>query len=465
LRTPKLSSYCFDTVHSSHSPKRMSSDQNSRGLDSSICPFQDDNGKRNDIESQPPSQVNARRISSAGVCEFCAMDNALDDSVCCLFCRNHFHVICSFLDNAGAKKYFADNPCNKTFFTHFKNIDPSKRFGNFVFVCDKCITKHEEGKASDVQTHVQTLNDRVTSMEGSLSEIKALLEKPFKSNESCIAAQRNRSCTTQNVWHNPERMKVVKSKTPAKLVIDKADTEDSLSDKDLEKIIVNCSIPVESSFEDKSGSKILVLGSSSDRDKLKARISEAFPSQIVKSPAVRLPTISVANLSTQFSHEDLENMIFSQNPDIKNQCDNGSTLTVLSVRPQRSGKRFYASLKVSQDIRDLIDQSLKNKLYVGMSRCDVYDHFHVKRCNRCQKFNHYKGQCKASAPVCANCSEDHETNSCTKAGLDGFVPSCINCKRNSCPEGHAHAATSKVCYSYIAAQENLKKAIASKNGI
>ena len=153
------------------------------------------------------------------------------------------------------------------------------RFGNFVFVCDECITKHEENKASNVDMHVSTLNKRVTSMESSLSEIKALLERPCKPKEPCPTThpnQSNGSSITENVWNDSERMKVVKSKTPVKLVINKSDSDSSLSDKDLEKIIVNSSIPVESSFENKAGSKILVLGSSSDRDKLRAKINEAI---------------------------------------------------------------------------------------------------------------------------------------------------------------------------------------------
>ena len=148
-------------------------------------------------------------------------------------------------------------------------------------------------------------------------------------------------------------------------------------------------IPVETTYENSAGNKIVVLGSVADRDKLNSKINDAFPDQQTRKPPVRLPTISIANITSEMSAEEIKNTVLAQNTSIGRLISNGLTFEVMSVRRQKSNDKFYSTVRVSNHIREHIEQYLGNRLYVGMSRCEVYDHFYIKRCNRCQQFNHY----------------------------------------------------------------------------
>ena len=79
-----------------------------------------------------------------------------------------------------------------------------------------------------------------------------------------------------------------------------------------------------------------------------------------------------------------------------------------------------------------------------MYSCPVYDHFYVKRCNKCQRFHHYKNECKAVKPSCGKCAGEHETDKCETCDKENFVPVCVNCKRDKHKFGHSHTATSRL---------------------
>ena len=442
------------------------------GEDSQINVFQaqndkaDDNGHDNyDLRSEPPPEP---KLCPDGKCSRCAAEDASDDSVSCLFCGLLFHMLCFNVTKELPSKrtYFKDNACTKTFYTEYKKIIDAKkrRVGNFLFVCDSCLTDQEQRNASDVKCHVQTLERKVDVMEASLREIKDLLvSKQAESVTPIPVSNPGVQAVSSSPWFDEKAMEAVKSaKSKAALVINK--DEAGMSQTDLEKMVLDHKIPVETSYENKAGNKVVILSSVADRDKLNSQISVSFPSQQTKTPPVRLPTISIANIKSEMTSSELKDIVLALNPAISNLHSKGSTFDVISVRPQRNGNKFYGTVRVSSDVRDVIELNLDNKLYVGMMRCDVYDHFYIKRCNKCQGFYHYKDQCKATSPTCAKCGKNHQTSQCSEKDKDNFIPSCANCKKFGCANGHTHEASSRECYSYIAAQDALKKSIlGSKN--
>ena len=64
---------------------------------------------------------------------------------------------------------------------------------------------------------------------------------------------------------------------------------------------------------------------------------------------------------------------------------------------------FQAFANVSTTLRDGF-YLYKNKVTIGLVLCKIYDRFHVKRCNNCQKFGHYMNECSC---------HDHCTRDCT----------------------------------------------------
>ena len=120
---------------------------------------------------------------------------------------------------------------------------------------------------------------------------------------------------------------------------------------------------------------------------------------------------------------------------------------------QKIQKLFQATVRVSNDIRQAIDEAGK-KLYVGLTLCPIYDHFHIKRCNKCQGFNHYKDKCD-NDPICGGCAGPHETEGCNVAVEQ---PKCANCAKNNFEETN-HLASDPHCKSYEAAQKKLEQTI------
>ena len=395
-------------------------------------------------------------INDFGFCSACGDENALDKCVSCLLCNKSFHAICR-LENGGSDNIL----CNQTFLGQFsKRLDKKDSFsGSFCFICDPCLTDHEHKQAVSLQAHVHTLERKIEFMGSNLAQIKDLIVNqgaripvPAPVPPHTV----NASLPESNIWNNNEGLKRVKSKTPIIVKMNSAGT--TVADSDLEKIITENKIQVDKSYRNKIGENVLVVEKSEDREKLTSKLRELHPDHKVFQPPERLPTISVANIIDNISPDQLKERILSMHDEISSLVNSGSTFEVLYIREQRSGKRYQACIRVSNEIRKFIDH-LGNRVYIGMYSCNVYDHFFIKRCNNCQKFHHYQDKCRASKPACAKCAGEHKTIDCTFCNETNFVPTCINCKNEKTSFIHTHEASSLECPSYQAAQDKLKKSI------
>ena len=95
--------------------------------------------------------------------------------------------------------------------------------------------------------------------------------------------------------------------------------------------------------------------------------------------------------------------------------------------------------------------------------CRVYDHFHIKRCNKCQQFGHYEAKCNNTG-ICGICAGNHETKNCEHRTNQSFKDViCINCKKSPKVKDanmHSHTAFSPGCPCYLEEQDKLKRSIA-----
>ena len=458
-------------------------DQNSGGLDSSNNVLQgqhDSNGNDNDsdVSASPPCFVvnDPRMLDADGICRNCSFDTK-GEVVCCYECKSNFHATCYEM-KGGKRVYFSDNVCSfsflKSFITNTESKQKSKRSGNFMFHCDSCVTLENLRSAADLKTHVHTLETKMSKLDADIFTIKNLLLNPATFHGLSMAAGSSTSPTISpvnsipdNVVHNvPENPwcdsnRVEKLRHPASVIVSDAGEKVPLSD--LKTIITDNNIFVDNTFENKKGETVITLSSQADRTKLVHSISEKFPQSNLKQPITKLPTISISGIRDEIKPDDLYETIMKLYPDIKSLINSGETFSVLSVRKQRNHQTekplFQASVRVSNAIRKLIENR-DNFLSIGLYRCKVYDHFYIKRCNKCQKFGHYSAQCKASNHVCAYCTEDHETNSCTNKATNSFQPSCANCKHSKrTDEQFTHSATDRSCPAYVSEQHKLKQSI------
>ena len=257
--------------------------------------------KNRPLNTPPPSKTmfdnGTTLINDFGACLACGDEDAFDKCVSCLLCNHSFHAICKS-DNGVSQNIL----CNKTFLEQFsKRVEKNDTFpGTFCFVCDPCLTSHEQKQAASVKAHVQTLERKVESMESNLSEIKNLLisqqhvtPSAAHSPNSPISCQDTSSVKT-SPWDDAAGLKRVKSKIP---VIVKSGTSGAyVPDAALEKIITENKIHVEQNFKNKSGENVLVVSSPEGRAKLTTKLQESYPDHSIFQPPERLPTISVANI-------------------------------------------------------------------------------------------------------------------------------------------------------------------------
>ena len=441
-----------------------------------------DNGneKDNDKSVSPPCVVvnDPRMLDADGICRNCSSDTN-GEVVCCYECKGNFHATCYEVKNS-RRVYFTDNVCSlsflKSFNTNTESKQKSKRSGNFLFHCDSCVTLENLRNAADLKTHVHTLETKMSKLDADIDTIKNLLLNPATLHGlSMTAGNSSTSPTlspvnsipetgvpndvTKNPWCDSNR--VEKLRHPASVIVSSAGENVPLSD--LKTIITENNIFVNNTFENKAGEIVITTSSQADRTKLVHSISEKFPQSNLKQPLTKLPTISISGIRDEIEPDDLYATIMKLYPDIKSLIDSGETFSVLSVRKQRNHQTekpmFQASVRVSNAIRKLIENR-DNFLSIGLYRCKVYDHFYIKRCNKCQKFGHYSAQCKAPSHVCAHCTGDHDTNSCTNKGTQSFQPSCANCKNSKrSDQQYTHSATDRSCPAYISEQHKLKHSI------
>ena len=109
-----------------------------------------------------------------------------------------------------------------------------------------------------------------------------------------------------------------------------------------------------------------------------------------------------------------------------------------------SGSHYTtAGIRVSPGIRNYLIQN-KQCIYIGYSKCNVFDRFDLKQCFRCQKIGtHISTQCTAPNATCKYCGQSHMTRGCPYKDQKQNRR-CTNCAhstnseiRNSCNTHHA----------------------------
>ena len=406
-----------------------------------------------------------RHIDDNDKCPNCDDDCASETSLQCFKCKTMFHALCKDSNC----EFLPDNPCTKTFFDTFVKRNErsginSKRVGSFLFICDFCLTNDEINKAADLKSHVKSLEDEVVSMKSDISTIKDILvnsdNTPSNTNVPRSVNNPVQGMSTpanSNPWDDPERVSRLRKQTC--IVIKKDSTSQQVTESDLSAIVASNGIHVDKTVQNKSGDLVIKLPTINDRDKLNNMLTEKFPDAQISNSIDLLPTISIANMEHAQTPDGLIEDILKHHPQIKSYVDNGDTLKVLNIRKQtKNNALFQANVRVSNRIRKFIECN-GNRVYMGLRSYRVYDHFHVKRCNGCQQLGHYIAQCTAQHKTCANCSENHETDSCPTVNTPNFEPTCCNCKKSNDTTDFKHKASSLSCPYYKAAQDRLQKSI------
>ena len=412
------------------------------------------------VPDTPSSQFGL--ISTSGICLSCEDADAMCSYVVCFICSEKFHGVCR---DAQGDKNGNETISTRSFFRGYDRMINSDKYkerpGSFVFICDVCMTNHEAKQAIKQETKIDMIDKRVDKLSDSMEEMKHLLHqainRPVITSESLPSPHESQSFSYSNALKNPNPLK------RSVLIVDEPEG-DTPNSGHIEKVITDNSIHIEKSYKNKKGSTVYICPTEKDRNSLNDKLSSNLPLLKKTVPPERLPTIGIANLSTKYSNEDLTKLILQAHPDIKDCVDKREMFKVLNVKPHlKDTSKYQATIRISSHIRSIIE-SHGDRLYIGLFSCSVFDRFYVKRCNKCQKFNHYMSECKETLTVCGHCSENHESNACPKRETAGFHPCCINCKKSKNESvQHSHSAFDRSCPTYVTEQDKLRKSITFYN--
>ena len=350
------------------------------------------------------------KLDSTGKCSECKAVPVADEVLKCFICNSSFHGNCNVEDKIGLK-------------TLVINFTKKSTKDNFKFFCDSCLTKFEFDMS-------KTENDKIVSMENSLlafktefssvkselSEIKSMLclQGGSSNIESpSIEKPANSTMSSDNVWFNKERLEKTKLPPVQPMLIlnkDKISASESI-----ENVIYENKIPVTKTYTNSSGDVVMVCDSIESRDRLKDLTkTDDFE---LKSVAGKKNHISIVGFNKMLSKDDALAQVMAQNQFLKQFSmvnDINDHLVIHDVKSIKSNdKVFQAFASVSNTLREGF-RCHKDKVTIGMLVCKIYDRQSIKRCNNCQGLGHYYKECKSpSTPICAKCSGNHRTDTCT----------------------------------------------------
>jgi len=428
---------------------------------------------------------------NSGICSSCNDSDALKTSLECMFCSVNFHAVCR---NVDTDKTGADIICARTFYKGYvqavsKEGIYTRRFGTFAFVCNNCKTQSEIDRAATQTNKIDKMDRRIDNLANNISEIKSMLLAASGATPKTIPGNIDEKFNridkrADDLANSMNSIMEILKKPPTKpdisnpgldagaptkrlysstvsgpersvLVVEKGSDV-----KAVETVIVDNFIHVDQTSVNKSdGASVYVCKSKKDRNDLQEKLLQKYPEIKTRKPAELLPTISIAYLKYSMTEGELKTALTLREPGLKKLVDAGEMFNVNKVKPHKKNDSFYqATIRVSTEIRKFIAFELNNRLYLGANSYPVFDRFHVKRCDKCHRFNHYEEACTADKVTCGHCSGNHVSGKCPHTRERGFYPCCNNCKHSTKNKEtqHSHNAFSLNCPSYIDEQNKLR---------
>ena len=380
-------------------------------------------------------------LLSDGTCNVCKLEVDDNEIIQCYRCKNNFHALCG---KSG------DKICNKSLLVLYLQKSTKR---NFVWYCDSCLTTTEITN-TDSQSYY---NQKVDVLEGKIDLLAAQLNSitdvitpkdvtgdVISDNNAFLNA--NQKAKSNTIWGNVSKVTILKNNL------------ESAKLNELEKRVMKDEIQITHAKRTPNGDVVITCPTSSAANQVKDIALEVLPNHSVKEPLVNYSWINVVGFEVNHTTSDVFDMLVKNNTVFdclkqKTPDEAKEFLEVKLVKPcLKNPSVFRALLKVSKALRKVIKLG-KDKLRVGLFSCTVYDQSpQIKRCNRCQNFGHWVGNCEASnGKACAKCASlDHETIHCSIDRNDFNRISCINCSRQGIVNIHPrHTADSSTCPCFI----------------
>ena len=384
-------------------------------------------------------------LNTEGICSKCELTVDVNATLQCDGCKTSYHMLCEDLD-------VGEKHCTKSFLTQFNT--KSTRKPNFSWKCDPCTIKQDNAEKSSLSQIVHKLAMHVDELTTTFENFK----HDIKHDITAIQPTGPQPNTQGNPWTNTGAVRKLKSSFLVKPSgSDKADIEK------INKIVIENNLQVNKIGVSQTGTTFIHCPTEDASNSLQRKLLTELDGHIIEPLQDHLPSISIAGVTelewnpSQVTPEGTTAFIQrlrDQNPFLEDLITNGESFKIIFMKPPSGNyDNFQIVARVSPKIRDAINVHW-NRLFISATSVRVYDRFYVKRCNKCNKFGHYKDKCQES-PSCGICgAEDHESETCGHKD-DPSRFRCVNCKRVN-QQHTGHNATSRKCPAYITAQKKLK---------
>ena len=367
----------------------------------------------------------------------------------CMLCREWFHCTCAGLEEDDY-------------------VFMSKRFRyGFRWSCDECGSEVDSLMAEGRMTgRVDRLMQDVTSMisekmgdvTGRLGDLERKFGLGEDSSDGVVREESSFAGIVKKAVKEVTEKKTsvtVKDHGSSKIVVDQnvmlVNPAQNVSDSDevskslnqVKQSLQNSGIPVTSCQSRKAGGLVVKFPSKEALEKATSTVASSLgddPVLRVSEPKKALPKMTIPNIPKAMSDEDILDSILRKNANIKRLVDRGHAFSVLLTLKREDTKT--AVVKLAPEIRSEIVSS-GSRVFVGLTRCRVYDRVWVRQCYHCQGFSHIAENCskKEQDPVCVYCAGSHRSKDCTNKSN----PKCINCKTAKNQGAHNHFASSVDC--------------------
>lgn len=302
----------------------------------------------------------------------------------CFFCGYETHLSCD--------QRYKDNKVRLKSMDDVHNLMKS----GFKYICIECTSS-----LSSMSSFVSRLGAVVSSLDAKVSESESQLSRSNvmrNKGESYADALRGENVIMITSNNNGEvNRDIVKKKLSS-----------AVAPEDF-KI---------SGFHNLPGNKVLLKSKGGDIEKLvrdvRDNMGKKFEVKLIDKKKPKLKVIGIED--EELSNEEIERTIKSQN-DFLMESDE-----IKVIKSYKSGKnKTTVSVIIEVDMRVHKSMLEKKLLFVGWSRCRVFDATQIARCYKCSRLWHIEHDCKNDL-CCAKCSGPHRLTEC-----DSQVLKCVNC--------------------------------------
>ena len=381
----------------------------------------------------PPGE---RTLKADGTCNACSK-MAAGNFMPCFSCEKQWHVV--DCENG------SDNLATTTFLNMWKGWNTNGTYKCIIFICPSCRDAKNLQRDIVNSNRMTVMQENLDSVQSDILEMKNMLTKSQENTGRPVSV--------------PTYAETVKSSNS--VIILKRDGHEHAVDRGVIKAAALSSrAGITSAFKNKNGDNVIICDNEDGKTRLEANLREKVKDRAIIAPAPRQPTIRITGMDENHTADIIKELVKDQNRD-KGIDIHESNFKVLFIRPHaKNADLFQAIVRVSNEICTAI-QNCGDKLFVGLTLCKVYDHFHIRRCNKCQGYNHFHDNCEKE-PNCGKCAEPHETKDCPVTNEE-LIAKCANCVANKYTDVN-HKAWDPYCKSFLAAQKKLEQTIGFYKG-